>query len=98
MHIIALKRLKEFWEKHADIEEPLKAWHHHVAHAQWNSPTDIKSDYGNASFLANDRVVFDIKGGNYRLIVKLQYESQTVYIRFIGTHQEYDRLRDASVV
>jgi len=92
MRIIARKTLREFWEKHPDARPSLQAWYADVKHANWQSPSDIKSIYRNASFLSNNRVVFNIKGNHYRLIVSLQYDYGIVYLRFIGTHQEYDQI------
>jgi mRNA interferase HigB len=95
MRIIARKTLREFWEKHPDARQVLQAWYADVKHANWKSPADIKNIYRNASFLSNNRVVFNIKGNRYRLIVSIQYDYGIVYIRFVGSHQEYDQV-DAS--
>lgn len=92
MRVIAKRTLREFWEKHADCEEQLKSWYHEVDSAFWKSPNEIKRDYPSASILADNRVVFNIKGNNYRLIVKINYEYGLVWIRFIGTHAEYDKV------
>lgn len=97
MRIISKKVLKEFWEIHDDAEQPLKAWHAKTKQAAWNSTDDIKKDYRNASFVANNRVIFNIKGNKYRLVVAVNYDYQIIYIRFIGTHNEYDKI-DASKV
>ena len=97
MRIIALKTLREFWEGYPDARQPLQAWYEDVRHASWQSPVDIKSVYRNASIIANNRVVFNIKGNDYRLIVALNYRFSIVYIRFVGTHREYDRI-DATKV
>jgi len=90
--IIAKKTLREFWEKHADSEQYLKTWYETAKNSEWNSPSDIKQTYINASVLKDSRVVFNIKGNSYRLIVKFNYVRQWAFIRFIGTHSEYDKI------
>jgi len=97
MRVIAKRTLREFWEKHADSEQPLKSWYHEAENALWNSPIDIKRYYPSASILENNRVVFNIKGNKYRLIIKINYEYKIIWIRFIGTHSEYDKI-DATKV
>ena len=92
LRVIAKKTLREFWEIHADCEQQLKAWYLEASNAEWKSPNDIKKDYPAASILANNRVVFNIKGNNYRLIARINYIHQMVWIRFIGTHAEYDKI------
>jgi mRNA interferase HigB len=92
MRIISRKTLKDFWLKHEDAENPLKAWFADAKGAKWNTPMDIKKNYRNASFLSENRVVFNIKGNQYRLIVAVHYNFGLLYIRFIGTHQEYDKI------
>ncbi len=78
--------------KHPDAERPLQAWYAKVKRADWKTSSDIKAAYQNASFVANNRVIFNIKGNSYRLVVAIKYQYRIVYIRFIGTHQEYDRI------
>lgn len=97
MRIIARRTLREFWQVHANAEQALKAWFHEAAAADWKSPSDIKSQYRSADILPNNRVVFTIKGNHYRLIVKIHYNIGIVFIRFIGTHAEYDRI-DATTI
>ncbi len=97
MRVIAKKALREFWEAYPDAEQPLKAWYNEVSNAVWNNPADIKNHYRNASFIANNRVVFYIKGNDYRLIVHVRYDKNAVYVRFIGTHQEYDKVDAANI-
>ena len=97
MRVISRKTLKDFWEKHADAEQPLKAWFHEAKAAHWKSFTDIKARYGSADALPGNRVVFNIKGNTYRLIVHIHYRTGIVFVRFIGTHAEYDRI-DATTV
>lgn len=92
MRVIAKKILRDFWEKHGDCEQQLKAWYQEADDSNWASPNDIKKEFPSASILADDRIVFNIKGNNYRLIVKLSYSYQMVWIRFIGTHAEYDKI------
>jgi len=97
VRIIARSTLRAFWERHADAEQPLKAWFHDVSSMQWQTPADIKRVYANASILPNNRVVFNIKGNDYRLIVHVRYDIGIIFIRFVGTHQEYDKV-DATTI
>lgn len=99
MHVISRKTLKEFYEQpaHRDAEGPLKVWFHEAKRADWKTPTDIKALYRSADILKGNRVVFNIGGNKYRLVVKINYPTKTVFIRFIGTHKEYDRI-DAEVI
>lgn len=95
--IIAKSTLREFWERHADSEQYLKTWYDTAKGASWCTPNDIKNAYVSASILKNGRVVFNIKGNSYRLIVKFNYERQWAFIRFIGTHIEYNKV-DANTI
>ncbi len=97
MRIVAIKTLRQFWSKHRDAEQSLKAWYAEAADAQWRTPQDILARFGSADFLAGNRVVFNIKGNQYRLVVKIHYNTGIVTIRFIGTHAEYDRI-DAETI
>lgn len=97
MRIIAKRTLREFWSTHTRAQKPLEAWHDDVKRAKWQSPNDIKSVYANASFLNDNRVVFNIKGNSYRVIVKINYHFQIVYIRFVGTHKDYDNVNAQTV-
>lgn len=97
MRIISRRILREFWEMHPDACVPLQTWFYDVERATWNTPSDIKMAYQNASFVANNRVVFNIKGNHYRLVVVVIYRHGVVYIRFVGTHDEYDRI-DATTI
>ncbi len=97
MRILRKKRLRDDWELHPQAEQPLKRWHDYVRKAEWSSPTDVKRDYHTADILPDNRVVFNIGGNNYRLIVKIEYRFQDVYVRFIGTHTEYDRIDATNV-
>lgn len=97
MHIIALRTLREFWETHPAAETPLRAWYADASRADWQSPADIKAAYRSASFIAGNRVVFNIKGNAYRLIAAVRYTQGLMFIRFVGTHADYDRI-DATTV
>jgi mRNA interferase HigB len=92
MHIISVKTLWEYWQTHPGSEQPLKAWVAEAAKAAWKTPADIKRRYPSADFLKGNRAVFNIKGNDYRLVVKIHYNTGIVYIRFAGTHAEYDRI------
>jgi len=92
LRVISKKKLREFWEKHSDSEQQLKAWFQETSNAEWNSPNDIKIEYPSASILADNRVVFNIKGNKYRLIVRINYDYGMTWIRFVGTHAEYDKI------
>jgi len=93
MRVITKRTLLDFWEKHPDALSPLSAWYAEAVKAQWLTPQDIKVQYATASILGDNRVVFNIGGNKYRLIVKINYPCGTVYIRFIGTHAEYDKIK-----
>lgn len=97
MRIIAVKTLREFWENHADAEQPLKSWYKETTDTRWNDPNDIKQRYPSADILPGNRIVFNIKGNAYRLIVKIHYNTGIVFIRFVGTHAEYDKI-DAETI
>ena len=100
MRIIALSTLKCFWKQHseyADAVEPTLSWYRHTLKANWDSPNAVKNDFGNASILKDGRVVFNIAGNKYRLIVKINYSYHIIYIRFIGTHEQYDQV-DAQTI
>lgn len=97
MRVIAVSTLKRFWARHPDAEQPLKACYDEATHATWTSPQDIKRGYASASFVGHNRVVFNIKGNDYRLIVAVAYRFGAVYIKFAGTHAQYDRVDAASV-
>lgn len=99
MRIIAFRVLREFFEKpeHVDSETSLRAWYHDVKTAEWKSSNELKQQYKNASIVGEGRVVFNIKGNDYRLVVAMDYEFQVVFIRFIGTHKQYDKI-DAKTI
>lgn len=95
MRIISRKTLVAFWKKYpnyADARAPLESWYQEVKHAQWNSPADVKEKYKSASVLKSGRIIFNIAGNKYRLVAKIHFNTQIVYIRFIGTHKEYDTI------
>ncbi len=92
MRIISRRRLVEFWTLHPDAEQPLRAWYTEASKASWRSPADIKAIYRSVSILPNNRVVFNLKGNTYRLVVIVEYAQGKMFIRFIGTHAEYDRI------
>ena len=89
--------MREFWEKHSDSEQQLKSWFQETSNAEWNSPNDIKIEYPSASILSNNRVVFNIKGNKYRLIVRINYDYKMAWIRFVGTHAEYDKIDSTKI-
>jgi len=95
--VIAVSTLRAFWQRHPDAEQPLNAWYEEATSATWTQPADIKARYRSASVLKNRRVVFNIKGNDYRLIVAIAYRLQIVYVKFVGTHQEYDAV-DAETI
>lgn len=95
MRVIAKRTLREFWEstpKYADAEEPLKSWYREAKQAGWLTPAEVKAQYRNASILKNNRTVFNIAGNKYRLVVEINYNAQIIFVRFIGTHQDYDTI------
>ena len=92
LRVIAKRILRDFWEKHPDCEQQLKAWYREAEEAKWNGPKEIKKDYPSASILEDNRIVFNIKGNHYRLIVKINYSYGMVWIRFVGTHAKYDKI------
>ena len=91
MRIIAKGTLREFWTRYPDAEEPLLAWYREIEKEDWSKPSQVKDKYRSASFVG-DRVVFNIKGNDYRLVVKINYPYRVVYVRFVGTHEEYDEI------
>lgn len=97
MRIISRSTLRDFWEKHNDAETPLKLWFAEVKGASWPNFNALKEQFGNASVVGNNRVVFNIKGNTYRLIASIDYEKQILWIRFVGTHKAYDKI-DAKTI
>lgn len=94
MRIIAVSTLKEFWETpgRGDAEQPLRTWVRVVKNAEWTTPADAKATFGSADVRPNGRMIFDIGGNKYRLVAKINYAAAMVFIRFIGTHHQYDRI------
>src|SRR5215831_5489315 len=92
MRIIAKRTLREFWERHPDAEEPLLSWYREVEKEDWREPSQVKEKYRSASFVKGNRVVFNIKGNDYRLVVRINYPYRVIYVRYVGTHAEYDRV------
>lgn len=97
MRVIAIKTLRDFWTLYPDSEQPLLAWFDEVSKATWTQPADIKTSHASVSILKNRRAVFNIKGNDYRLIVAVAYKLGVVYVKFIGTHRQYDAV-DAQIV
>jgi mRNA interferase HigB len=100
MRVIALSTLQAFWRSsaaYADAKEPTLAWYRHVVHADWASPAAVKADVGNASILRDGRVVFNLAGNKYRVVVWINYAYRVLYVRFIGTHAQYDRIEAQTI-
>lgn len=97
MRVFVKRTLQSFWEKHPDAEEYLRKWYEVAVKAEWQSPADVKYVFCHASVLKNGRIVFNIKGNSYRLVARFEFEKRFIFIRFIGTHQEYDKI-DANLV
>lgn len=97
MRIITRQQLIACWTEHPDAEQALKAWEKEAEHAHWKSPADIKVRYRSADFLPGNRVVFNIKGRHYRLVVKIHYNTEIVYIRFVGTHEAYNKINAETI-
>jgi mRNA interferase HigB len=97
VRVIAKSTLRDFWINHKDCEQQLKSWYDEAEKSNWSSPSKIKSEFSSASILQNNRVVFNIKGNSYRLIVKINYKFGIMWIRFIGTHGEYDKINAETI-
>jgi mRNA interferase HigB len=97
VRVIARKTLKDYWQTEPATEQELKAWFAEAEAAEWKNPADVKAKYGNASILKDGRVVFNICGNHYRLVAWINYSFHTIYIRFIGTHKEYDRINAQTI-
>ena len=94
MRIITYKRIKEFVEIHADSEDSLNFWYHNVTAKEWDNLNELRQDYNTVDYVGNHRFVFKIKGNDYRLVIIISFNAKKVYIRFIGTHSEYDKIKD----
>lgn len=92
MRVIAKSTLKRFWEQHSDSRGPLESWYDEAMKAAWASPQAVKDQYGLASFCGNNRVVFNIGGNKYRLVVEMQYRAGIAWVKFVGTHAQYDKI------
>ena len=92
MRIIAKKPLRAYWEKHTDCKKDLQDWYEVAKKTDWASPNEVKKTYPKASIVANNRVAFNIAGNNYRLVIQFAYKTRIGYVRFIGTHSEYDKI------
>jgi mRNA interferase HigB len=97
MRVIAKRTLRDFWSTHPDCEQALRSWYQEAEAAEWSGPIQIKARYPTASFLRDSRVVFNISGNRYRLIVKIRYEFGLVYVPFLGTYQEYEAVDARSI-
>lgn len=97
MRVFSKSRLRDFWEQHPDAQAALDDWYRTARRAHWSNPADIRSRYANASFVGRDRVVFNIRGNTYRLVVQVDYVRERVHIRFVGTHAQYDRINAGEV-
>lgn len=97
MHVISRPKLINFWEKHKDSENQLRVWFSKVRKAQWRNINELKKDFPTADYIGDNRVVFDIKGNKYRIIVLAFFDGQKIYIRFVGTHAEYDKINAKTI-
>jgi mRNA interferase HigB len=98
MQIVALRTLKLFWLKHPQAERPIRAWYGLVSRAVWHGPADVKEQFGTTvDFVADNRVIFDLSGNKYRLVVHVSYRFRRVLVKFVGTHAEYDRIDPESL-
>ena len=97
MRVIAISALREFWEKHPDSEQALKEWYVKTSRASWRSLADMRNDFNSVDYVGNQRYVFNIKGNHYRLVVAVKFTPSLVYIRFVGTHDEDDKI-DVSTI
>lgn len=92
MHVLSRKALRDFWERVPEAEGALQAWFHEACAAAWKTSAELKARYGSASIISAERVVFNLGGNKYRLVARINYESSTLFVRFVGTHREYDRI------
>ncbi|MBZ0265939.1 type II toxin-antitoxin system HigB family toxin [bacterium] len=92
MHVISRKTLRMFWEKYPDSEQALRSWYHEVQNTNWPNSSSIRQQFGSASIINDERVVFNICGNKYRLVARINYASSTLYIRYLGTHKQYDKI------
>ena len=92
MQIIAKRTLRQFWERHPQAETPLKVWFAMVSKAEWSGPAEVRAMFGSADFVADNRVIFDIGGNKFRIVVRVSYRFKRVLVKFVGTHREYDQI------
>ena len=92
MRVIAKRTLRQFWEQYPDAQGPLEAWHSETVKARWKNPQQIKEQFGSASILKGGRVVFNVGGNKYRLVLAIDYKRQACYVKFVGTHRQYDAI------
>ena len=98
MQIIARRTLRQFWDRHPSAEKPLRAWYGMVASAEWSGPADVKEMFGNnVDFVADSRVIFDVGGNKFRLVVHIAYRYRRMLVKFVGTHREYDKIDAATI-
>ena len=97
MRIIAINTLREYWEKHPETQQPLSEWYLKVSRAEWESFNDMREDFNSVDYVGNQHYVFNIKGNNYRLVVAVKFTPKLVYIRFVGTHDEYMKIDVANI-
>lgn len=98
MRVISRRALREYYEgPHPETKKALEAWYHEVRHAHWRSPADVRKHYPKAHIIGKNRVVFKIRGDEFRLVVGVNYDAELVFVRFLGTHAEYDRIDVASI-
>ena len=98
MRIVSFKTIREFSEKYNDAESALSVWYYNVSAKEWNSLNDIRNDFNTVDYVGNNRYVFNIKGNSYRLVAIISFNAKKVYIRFIGTHSEYDKIKDIKII
>ena len=100
MHVISHRKLKEFYESpgREDSKVALEKWYDDIVQAQWNNFSDMRKDFPSADYVGNQHYVFNIRGNRYRLIVVIKFTIGRVFIRFVGTHEEYDRIKDCSII
>ena len=92
MRVLTRGALRDFWERHPDAEDALRDWYREVHRVSWDNPAEVRATMANARTIGDSRAIFNIKGNHYRLVVRIDYHSKRVYVRFIGTHAEYDRI------
>jgi len=97
VNVVAKRLLQAFWTAHPGAKGPLAAWYNHARAAEWRTPKDIKNDFRSVDFVGDNRVIFDIGGNNYRLVVRVSYTFKQVLVKFVGTHADYDKIDPETV-